>query len=86
MEQHRGIYVEILIRGEIEDVWKHTQSPKPHEPWDLRFTQIQYLPRASEAQPQRFNYTTRIGFGLQIFGPGESTGNREEATGRLFSS
>jgi len=86
MQEHPGIYVEILIRGEIEDVWKHTQSPELHEPWDLRFTKIQYLPRASEADPQRFNYTTRIGFGLQISGQGESTGNREEATGRRTSA
>jgi DoxX-like protein len=86
MQQHRGIYVEILIRGEIEDVWKHTQSPELHEPWDLRFTKIQYLPRTSEAEPQRFNYTTRIGFGLQISGEGESAGNREEATGRRTSA
>jgi len=53
---------------------------------DLRFTKIQYLPRASEAEPQRFNYTTRIGFGLQIVGQGESTGNREEATGLRTSA
>jgi hypothetical protein len=86
MPQHRGIYVEILIRGDIEDVWKHTQTPELHEPWDLRFTKIQYLPRASDAEPQRFKYITRIGFGLQISGEGESTGNREEATGRRTSA
>jgi hypothetical protein len=86
MQQPPGIYVEILIRGDIEDVWRHTQRPELHEPWDLRFTKIQYLPRPSEAEPQRFNYTTRIGFGLQISGQGESTGNREEATGRRTSA
>jgi hypothetical protein len=81
MPQRPGIYVEILIRGDLEEVWRHTQRPELHELWDLRFTKIQYLPRASEAEPQRFNYTTRIGFGLQIVGQGESRGNREEATG-----
>jgi hypothetical protein len=81
MRPRLGIYVEILIRGDIEEVWKKTQRPEFHEPWDLRFTKIQYLPRASEAEPQRFNYTTKMGFGLQIAGQGESTGNREEATG-----
>jgi hypothetical protein len=86
MQQPPGIYVEILIRGDIENVWRHTQRPELHEPWDLRFTKIQYLPRASETEPQRFNYTTRIGFGLQISGQGESTGNREEATGRRTSA
>jgi hypothetical protein len=52
----------------------------------LRFTKIQYLPRASDSEPQRFNYRTRIGFGLQIIGQGESTGSREEATGRRTSA
>ncbi len=86
MHQPRGVYVEILIRGDIDEVWKHTQRPELHEPWDLRFTKIRYLPRESEAEPQRFTYSTRIGFGLQIAGEGESTGNREEATGRLTSA
>jgi hypothetical protein len=79
--QRPGIYVEIFISGDIEKVWKHTQRPELHEPWDLRFTEIQYLPRASEAAPQQFNYITRIGFGLKIVGRGESTGNCEEETG-----
>ena len=66
MRQPPGIYVEILIRGHIEDVWRHTQRPELHEPWDLRFTKIQYLPRASEAESQRFNYSTRIGLGYKF--------------------
>jgi hypothetical protein len=86
MGQPRGVYVEILIRGDIDEVWKHTQRPELHEPWDLRFTKIRYLPRESESEPQRFTYTTRVGFGLQIAGEGESTGNREEATGRRTSA
>ena len=86
MQQPPGIYVEILIRGDIERVWRHTQTPELHEPWDLRFTRIRYLSRASEAEPQRFEYTTRIGFGLQVSGQGESTGNHDEATGRRTSA
>jgi hypothetical protein len=86
VRQPPGIYVEILIRGDIDELWKYTQQPDLHESWDLRFTKIQYLPRASDSEPQRFNYTTRIGFGLQIVGQGESTGSREEATGRRTSA
>ncbi len=86
MRQPPGIYVEILIRGDIDELWKYTQQPDLHESWDLRFTKIQYLPRASDSEPQRFNYTTRIGFGLQVVGQGESTGSREEATGRRTSA
>jgi hypothetical protein len=81
VDHQRGIYVEILIRGEIDELWRQTQTPELHQPWDLRFTDITYLPRASQAEPQRFNYSTRIGFGLKISGEGESTGNREDRTG-----
>jgi DoxX-like family len=86
-----GIYVEILINGSLDEIWRRTQVPDLHERWDLRFTTIRYLPRPSEAEPQKFLYSTRIGFGLRIDGEGESTGTREHATGvrtsaLLFSS
>jgi hypothetical protein len=86
VRQRSGIYVEILIRGDIDELWKYTQQPELHESWDLRFTKIEYLPRTSDSEPQRFNYTTRIGFGLQIIGQGESTGSREQVTGRRTSA
>jgi DoxX-like family len=76
-----GIYVEILIRASVDEIWRHTQVPDLHQLWDLRFTTIEYLPRPSEAEPQKFLYSTRIGFGLRINGNGESTGTREDATG-----
>jgi hypothetical protein len=72
-----GIYVEILINADVNEIWRRTQVPDLHEQWDLRFTKIEYLPRLSEAEPQRFLYSTRIGFGLKIKGEGESTGTRE---------
>jgi uncharacterized membrane protein YphA (DoxX/SURF4 family) len=61
-----GIYVEIRIRAPMDVLWQHTQQPELHERWDLRFSKIDYLPRATEAEPQRFRYATRIGFGLPI--------------------
>jgi DoxX-like family len=76
-----GIYVEILIRADVDEVWRRTQVPDLHEQWDLRFTKIEYLPKPSEAEPQRFLYSTRIGFGLKIDGEGESIGTREDVTG-----
>lgn len=76
-----GIYVETAIRAPLEEVWRLTQEPGLHAPWDLRFSTIDYLPRA-EGEPQRFLYTTRIGFGLEIAGEGESVGTRESATER----
>ena len=48
-----------------------------HQRWDLRFTDIEYLPRPDKSQPQRFLYETRIGFGLRI--AGESVGARADA-------
>ncbi len=81
-----GIYVEILICAHADEVWRRTQVPDLHELWDLRFTAIDYLPRSSEDEPQRFRYSTRIGFGLSIDGEGESTGTREDATGLRTSA
>jgi len=81
-----GIYVEILIRQPIERVWQLTQNPDLHQRWDLRFTRIEYLPRATPSEPQKFLYETRIGFGLAIKGTGESVGERTLDTGAATSS
>lgn len=86
MVRDPGIYVEILIPRLLDDIWRHTQVPEFHELWDLRFTSIDYLPKASEDAPQRFRYSTRIGFGLKIEGEGESTATREDATGLRTSA
>ena len=48
------IYVEIRIRCGMDDLWRLTQTPELHRRWDLRFTDIEYLPRPDEAEPQRF--------------------------------
>ncbi|WP_260735384.1 DoxX-like family protein [Tunturiibacter lichenicola] len=71
-----GIYVEIHIADSVDRIWQLTQQPDLHQRWDLRFTRITYLPRATPADPQRFLYETRIGFGLAIKGTGESVGQR----------
>lgn len=81
-----SIYVETLIRAPIEKIWEHTQVPELHEQWDLRFSRIEYLPRNSAAEPQRFRYTTRVGFGLQVKGEGESVGERNLTDGSRSSA
>jgi hypothetical protein len=86
MADDPGIYVEILIRAGVDEIWRCTQVPELHQQWDLRFTAIDYLPKRAEDEPQRFRYATRIGFGLEIQGEGESTGTREEATGLRTSA
>lgn len=80
------IYVEIRIRGPLDEVWARTQEPTQHVCWDLRFTDIDYLPRPDVAQPQRFRYATRLGFGLRIEGEGETAGERTGAGGQRTSS
>lgn len=79
------IYVEILIRGSMDDLWQKTQEPKLHERWDLRFSQIDYVTRLP-GEPQKFLYSTRIGAGLRISGKGESTGERDDLSGRRTSA
>jgi len=80
-----SIYVEIPIRASMDEVWEKTQNPQHHQRWDLRFTQIEYLPRQDE-EPQRFLYRTRVGFGLKIDGQGESVGERDGDGGARTSS
>ena len=80
-----SIYVEIRIQGPLENVWEHTQDPALHERWDLRFSEITYLPRRDN-EPQRFHYETRLGFGLRIRGVGESAGSRDGVSGDRTSA
>jgi uncharacterized membrane protein YphA (DoxX/SURF4 family) len=81
-----SIYVEIRIRAPMQDLWDQTQRPELHERWDLRFSEITYLPRPDAAQPQRFRYATRIGGGLTIEGQGESVGAKDLADGQRVSA
>src|ERR1700730_2951309 len=80
-----GIYVEIPIRGSMDELWEKTQNPSSTQRWDLRFNQIEYLPREA-GEPQKFQYRTRIGFGFTIDGNGESTGTRDGEGGARTSS
>ena len=81
-----GLYIEIRIKADMDMVWRLTQEPGFHQRWDLRFTQIEYLPKASEEDTQRFLYETRIGFGLAIRGTGESVATRLSSGGSATSS
>ena len=81
-----AIYVERLIRCDLDRLWSHTQDPALHERWDLRFTAIEYLPRTSSLDPQRFLYTTQIGLGVSVSGEGESVTRIEASNGERTSS
>jgi uncharacterized membrane protein YphA (DoxX/SURF4 family) len=71
------IYVEIDMQCPMDDLWVRTQSPEHHRRWDLRFTDIEYLPRSDTSQPHRFLYATRIAFGLRIVGEGETLASQQ---------
>ncbi|MBW5447623.1 hypothetical protein GE107_16315 [Cohnella sp. CFH 77786] len=81
----KPVYVEILMKAPMETLWTYTQTPELHQQWDLRFSEITYIPKSHEEQPQRFLYKTNIGFGLSIAGEGETAGTREK-DGVLTSS
>lgn len=80
------IYVEIRIHGTINQLVRLTQTPDLHACWDLRFTDIKYLSSASKAEPQRFLYATRIGFGLAVCGTGETVARPDADTGEQTSA
>lgn len=69
-----GLYVETRVRADLETLWEHTQEPARHQRWDLRFTEIAYLPRA-EGEPQHFRYATRVLPFLVVAGTGVSAGS-----------
>jgi len=70
----------------MEALWEHTQMPSLHEQWDLRFSTIDYLPKTTGSNLQRFRYTTRIGFGLEVRGDGETIGERDLGDGSRSSA
>lgn len=69
--------MEIDVAADVDRVWEVTQTPALHERWDLRFNRIEYLPR-TDGEPQQFLYSTRLGFGLEVKGKGESVAQRDK--------
>jgi hypothetical protein len=81
-----SISVEILVRASMDRLWAYTQMPALHERWDLRFSRIDYLPVALDTEPQRFRYATRIAFGFEVSGEGETAGQRDLPDGSRSSA
>ncbi|GGO33311.1 hypothetical protein [Streptomyces lasiicapitis] len=80
-----GLYVEALIRADLDELWEHTQEPALHQRWDLRFTEIDYLP-AVPGEPQGFRYATRVLPFLAVAGTGVSAGERRRPDGTRTSA
>ncbi|MFC9602713.1 hypothetical protein ACFTTN_04535 [Streptomyces niveus] len=79
-----GLYVETRVRTDMETLWERTQDPAQHQRWDLRFTEIDYLPRPA-GEPQRFRYAVRVLPFLTVSGTGVSAGESGGADGRRVS-
>lgn len=82
----KPIYVELHIEASLDVLWQHTQLPELHQQWDLRFSEIMYLPREQGEAEQRFLYRTRIGFGFQIEGTGITTSKENNRKEELLST
>ncbi|MDH6219844.1 hypothetical protein [Streptomyces pseudovenezuelae] len=83
--RNAGLYIEARINASLDDLWARTQDPSLHQRWDLRFTEITYLPRA-EGEPQRFRYATRVLPFLAVAGTGVSAGEKERPDGTRTSA
>ncbi|MEU6063661.1 MULTISPECIES: hypothetical protein [Streptomyces] len=81
----KALYIEARIRADLEELWVRTQDPARHQRWDLRFTEIDHLPRA-EDEPQRFRYATRLLPFLTVSGTGVSAGEKERPDGTRTSA
>ncbi|MFD3590175.1 hypothetical protein [Streptomyces sp. NPDC058683] len=80
-----GLYIEAHIRADLDELWARTQDPAQHQRWDLRFTEIDYLPRVP-GEPQHFRYATRVLPFLTVAGTGISAGEKERPDGTRTSA
>lgn len=74
----KSLYVETVIRTDLDTLWRHTQDPARHARWDLRFTEI------SPLSDGRFRYATKI-LGCTITGLGVHGGERRRSDGSRTS-
>jgi hypothetical protein len=85
MRQRRPLYVETVIRAEVDDLWRLTQEPGLHQRWDLRFTRIDYLPAAAGDTRQRCTYSVSLLPGLRVAGTAVCAGERVRPDGTRTS-
>ncbi|MHC0434106.1 hypothetical protein ACX6XY_28640 [Streptomyces sp. O3] len=80
-----SLYIEARIRADLDVLWERTQDPAQHQRWDLRFTEIDYLPQ-TPGEPRRFRYATRVLPGLTVAGTGVSAGEKRRPDGTRTSA
>jgi len=83
--KRKPLYIETKIKCDLDTLWAHTQKPETHQQWDLRFTEIKYLPKSNPTEPQKFLYSTKIGFGIKVNGIGESVATKTKVNGESTS-
>lgn len=80
----RGIYVESVIRTDMDSLWSATQDPAEHVRWDVRFSRIE--PRTvSEAGAVHFDYTREVPFHV-VRGVGVNIGEVRRPDGTRTSA
>lgn len=83
----RRVGAETLVHSDLDTLWDVAIEPEQHARWDLRFSSITLLDEPGKNSASRFRYATRIGFGLEISGWGESAGERAgRSSGLRFGS
>lgn len=83
--KRKPLYIETKIKCSLDTLWMYTQEPAIHQQWDLRFSEIKYLPKNNLTEPQRFCYSTKIGFGIKVKGIGESVATKAKGNGESTS-
>jgi len=84
MASAQGLYVEVLIRADIEAVWQATQDTEQHPRWDARFSRITRIADLVGGG-YRFRYERRLP-GHVIVGTGISLGDKLRADGTRTSA
>ena len=83
--KRRPLYIETKIKCDLNTLWTKTQEPSLHQQWDLRFSEITYLSKDDPTEPQKFLYSTKIGFGIKVNGIGESVATKTKENGESTS-
>lgn len=84
MRAARALYVETVIRADMETVWHLTQDPELHTRWDLRFSAIAPM-GVDERGRTRFRYERSLPWHV-IKGMGVSLGERDRLDGTRTSA
>ncbi|MFB2585385.1 SRPBCC family protein [Herbiconiux liukaitaii] len=79
-----ALYIETLIRADLETVWRFTQDPALHPRWDARFSAIVPLDTDDRGRT-RFRYERALPF-HRIAGTGVSLGERMRPDGTRTSA